>query len=155
MIQSPQYDLPRGLSGGADVWDVIEAGRILSDEYFDAASVSLTGNNAAQPNTSTSGGVAQDHQLAGVSVNAPTTATSGAVSQAHTLAGADAATAGTSTSGGVIQAHLLAGAGAVQVNTSLVLQATAITPSASRTWRVIAERRRVTISAERRTFRVR
>ena len=164
-LKSPQSDLPRSLSGAADLWDVEQAGVLLTAEFFqDITQVVLSGAGAAQPNTATAGAVSQDHRLAGAGASAQNTSASGAVSQTPALAGADAATAGTSASGGIIQAHLLAGAGAVQVNTSLVLQTTAITPSASRTWRVIAERRRitiqperrrVTISAERRTFRVR
>lgn len=35
-ISNPQFDLPLGISGGADVWDDGLAGILLSADYFDA-----------------------------------------------------------------------------------------------------------------------
>lgn len=177
MIQSPQYDLPRGLSGAADVWDRPQASAILLDEYFDQiTSVTLAGNSAAQPNTSTSAGVvqtqvlsgnsaatqasatagaaSQDHRLAGASANEPNTATSGAVFQAHALAGADAATAGTSTSGGVIQAHLLDGVGVSAQNTSTSGAVAQITQSIDRTLKIKQSLRLAMIASDSRIMRV-
>jgi len=36
-VKQPQFDLRRGLSGGADVWDAGLAGELLSADYFEAA----------------------------------------------------------------------------------------------------------------------
>ena len=39
-LKFPQADLPRGLSGGSDVWDS-DAGAILGEEYFDPVVISV------------------------------------------------------------------------------------------------------------------
>ena len=38
-IKDPQFDLPHGISGGADVWDNELAGFILTSDFFDLAAV--------------------------------------------------------------------------------------------------------------------
>lgn len=45
-IPSPQRDLPRRLSGGADVWDNGLAGQLLSDEFFTAPVVEPPGTGS-------------------------------------------------------------------------------------------------------------
>lgn len=117
----PEIDLPRNqlISGGNDVWDSIQAGVVLLDDYFPAAQpVQLAGNNAAQTNTATNGGVSQTYLLAGNSAAQTNTATQGAIAQTHVLAGNNAAQVNTSPPGGIVQTHVLAGAGAAQENTA-------------------------------------
>lgn len=117
-LQSPQSDLPRGLSGGADVWDRPQASAILLDEYFDQiTAVTLAGNNAAQPNTSTSAGVVQTQVLLGAPVSQATLSTSGAIAQTHALTGASVAQINTSTSGSVGQSIVLTGQNVACANT--------------------------------------
>ena len=36
-VPEPEADLPRGLTGGSDVWDQPQASVILAADYFDAA----------------------------------------------------------------------------------------------------------------------
>ncbi len=36
-IPSPQFDLPRNLSGGSDAWDEVQGGVVLSNDFFDDA----------------------------------------------------------------------------------------------------------------------
>lgn len=45
-IPSPQRDLPRSLSGGADVWDNGLAGQLLSDDFFTAPVVEPPGTGS-------------------------------------------------------------------------------------------------------------
>ena len=117
----PQIDLPRGalISGGLDVWDSTQAGVVLLDDYFPAEQAGpLAGNNAAQTNTATNGGVSQTYSLAGNSAAQTNTAPQGAIAQTHVLAGNNAAQVNTSPPGGIVQTHGLAGAGAAQENTA-------------------------------------
>ena len=95
-LKSPQSDLPRALSGAADLWDVEQAGVLLTAEFLAAPDGTLAGAGAVSANTSTAG----------------------AVTQTHKLAGANAAQQNTSTSAAVIQVHVLTGADVIQVNTS-------------------------------------
>jgi len=142
-LKSPQSDLPRALSGAADLWDVEQGGVLLTAEFFAAADITLAGNNAEQTNTATSGAVTQTHILAGVSASQQATATSGAVVQTHKLSGRSSSQANSSTSGAITtnsvtvylsgvsvssaarstvwavsQNHILSGIGVVQVNIS-------------------------------------
>jgi hypothetical protein len=91
------------------------------EEFTPPTPVDLTGNSAAQPNTSTNGAISQTHELAGNSVAQDNTSTNGAVSSqapAIDTTGNSAAQPNTSNTGAISQTHIALGASAAQPNTS-------------------------------------
>lgn len=88
----PQGDLPRGLSGAADLWDDGPAGVLVSSEYF-AASVAasvdgdiLTVTASLLPG-SASGGGGIDASASGQTLTVSASLTAGAVSAASSVTG--------------------------------------------------------------------
>ena len=76
----------------------------------------LTGANAAQAATSSTGAAGQVHALAGAAATQAATSAAGAVAQAHTLASANSAQPAAAGTGAVTQVHALAAANATQAN---------------------------------------
>jgi hypothetical protein len=99
-------------------WQIYEPQRIWVPFSAPSSGVTLTGNSAAQSNTSTNGGVTQTHVLTGASASQANASTSAPIAQTHILLGANAAQPNTSTSGAISQAGDLTGNNVAQPNTS-------------------------------------
>lgn len=97
-------------------------GPVVLVRIRETPATALTGNSAAQPNTSTAGSVSQSHQVSGNSAASTPTATAGAVTQTHLLTGANAAQPNTTTAGSVfvVSDVTLAGNNAAQPNATTV-----------------------------------
>lgn len=80
--------------------------------------VTLTGNNASEAHTSTTGAITQTQTLTGSGATETHTSTTGAVVVAQALTGNGATETHTSTTGAISQTHILTGNGATEAHTS-------------------------------------
>jgi len=89
-IRDPQRDLPAGVRGGSDAWDVPQASVILTGEFFESGSVpaiELTAQSVAVPQAISSAAVSQAHALAAQSLALGPAISAATVVQTHVLQG--------------------------------------------------------------------
>jgi hypothetical protein len=104
--------------------DILRAAIRRPGVYFDFGGgseyVTLTGANATQSNTSSTGAISQTHVITAANATQSNTSTTGAIITDNTvsLTGAHATQVNNSTTGAISQTHVLTGANATQANTS-------------------------------------